>query len=345
MPDHRFLCVYAFLKTEMDARAISSAMELGIIDKLNAGHAISLPHLAADRRIHPLGLSLLIDLLEVNSVVERDADGLVALTPAFREALEFRDLLETRIAFSDHVWPDVHTLFTPLLTDVPQFMARSKVFELFRYDRCLAVTPDNLAATAAWTRFTTCLTKYEAAVMLDALGIGSVSRFIDMGGNTGELARQVCARNATAQAVVVDLPVVCALGREHVTAQSAAAVAERVAFLATDMRGGDLPAPADLVSFKSVLHDWPEGDAVRLLERAAALVEAGGRLVIFERAPIALNGRRMPYSMAADLVFLHFLRPPDLYIRTLERLGFGAVSYRRIELDVAFHLIVAQRPQ
>jgi hypothetical protein len=99
------------------------------------------------------------------------------------------------------------------------------------------------------------------------------------------------------------------------------------------------------VSFKSVLHDWPEGDAERLLERAAALVEPGGRLAIFERAPIVLNGKRMPYSMAPDLVFLHFLRPADLYIRTLERVGFRSVTYQRIELDVAFHLIVAQRPQ
>jgi SAM-dependent methyltransferase len=344
MSRDRFLCVNAFLASEMDARAIKSAMELGILDKLSAGQAISRPQLAAERRISPVGLRLLIELLEANNVVTTKG-ALVALTPAFREALEFRDLLETRIAFSDQVWPDVHTLFTALLTDVPQFMARSKVFELFRYDRCLAVTPENMAATKAWTRFTTCLTKYEAPVMLDAVDVGAIRRFVDMGGNTGELARQVCERNAAVNATVVDLPVVCALGREHVTGQASAAVAQRIGFFPTDMRGGDLPAPADLVTFKSVLHDWPDADAVQLLERGAGLVQPGGRLAIFERAPIVLHGARLPYSMIPDLVFLHFLRLPDLYLKTLERLGFRSVTYRRVELDIGFHLIIAQRPQ
>ena len=130
-----------------------------------------------------------------------------------RAALRFRDLLEARIAFADLVWPDIHTLFTALITDLPQFMARSKVFDLFRYDRCMDVTPENLRAASAWTRFTTVLTKYEAAPVLDLLDFTSVRAFIDMGGNTGEFARQICSRNPQLKGTVVDLPVVCALGR------------------------------------------------------------------------------------------------------------------------------------
>src|SRR5215467_9778020 len=99
MSDDRFLCVNAFLGTEMDARAIKSAMDLGVIDKLSAGHAISPSQLTAELRISPVGLRFLIELLEVNNVVASNAGGLIELTPAFRAALEFRDLLETRIAF------------------------------------------------------------------------------------------------------------------------------------------------------------------------------------------------------------------------------------------------------
>jgi hypothetical protein len=43
-------------------------------------------------------------------------------------------------------------------------------------------------------------------------------------------------------------------------------------------------------------------------------------------------------------VFLHFLRPADLYMRRLKALGFVSIEYQRIELDIAFHLIVARRP-
>jgi SAM-dependent methyltransferase len=343
MPDDQFLSVSAFLGTEIDARAISSAIDLGILDKLCADQAISLPGLAAERRISPAGLRLLVDLLEVNNVITRTGE-LIALTPAFREALRFRDLLETRIAFSDLVWPDVHTLFTALLTDLPQFMARSKVFDLFRYDRCLDVTSENLAAASVWTRFTTCLTKYEAAAALDQIDLASVRDFVDLGGNTGEFALQACRRNAQLEATVVDLPVVCALGRNHIAAAADAAEAVRIRFFPCDMRRDALPAAADLVSFKSVLHDWPDADAEGLLTRAQALVRPGGRIVIYERAPIELRGRRLPYSMAPDLVFLHFLRPADLYLKKLAELGFVSIEYRRIELDISFHLVVARRP-
>jgi hypothetical protein len=48
--------------------------------------------------------------------------------------------------------------------------------------------------------------------------------------------------------------------------------------------------------------------------------------------------------MAPDLVFLHFLRPADLYLNTLKKLGFVAIEYRQIELEMAFHFITARRP-
>ena len=343
MADYEFLSVNRFLATEMDARAIKSAMELGLIDLLRSSGPASLKSLALEQGLNPVGLKLLADMLEVNKVIARSGD-MIELTPGFAKALRFQDLLDSRIAFADLVWPDIHGLFTPLLVDLPQFMARSKVFELFRYDRCTDVTPDNLNATSAWTKFTTCLTKYEAAVVLDEISVAPGSTFVDLGGNTGEFALQVCRRQPTATATVVDLPVVCVLGKAHLAATASVDEAARITFFPSDMRRGALPAETDLVSFKSVLHDWPEADAERLLERACGIVRPGGRLLIFERCPIDIKGHPISYAMAPDLVFLHFLRPADLYLKKLSQLGFEDIEYRRIELDIGFHLIVARRP-
>src|ERR1700694_1024509 len=91
-----FLCVDDFLLTELDARAIRSAFETGIMDALVAQGLMSLPALAAKSRMDPAGFHLLTGLVEVNNVVRRKGDQL-ALTPAFVRALGFRDLLETRI--------------------------------------------------------------------------------------------------------------------------------------------------------------------------------------------------------------------------------------------------------
>jgi SAM-dependent methyltransferase len=335
------LGVMAFLSTEWDARAIRAALDFGLIDALQQAPT-TIEDIQQTTGAAPRGLDLLIALLVANRVVTRAGDRM-QLTPRFREALQFRDLLEARIAFADVVWPDFHALFNALLTDVPQFMARSRTFDLFRYDRCLARTPGNRAATEAWTRFTTCLTRYEAPAALDEIELDDVAEIVDLGGNTGEFALAFCQRKAELRATVVDLPVVCDIGRDHL-ASNFPEQATRIRFWPCDMRRDALPAPADLVAFKSVLHDWPEADALRLIARARDLVRPGGRLMIFERAPLTFEGRP-PYGLAPDLVFLHFLRPAEVYIKTLGQLGFVDIQYRRIELEVGFHLIVARNPR
>jgi SAM-dependent methyltransferase len=343
MSNREFLSAIAFLETEMDARAIWSAMELGILEDLAAGTPMSPATLAARHHISTVGLRLLLDMLEVNRIIARH-DDTVALTPDFQMAWRFRDLLTSRIEFADAVWSDIHTLFTPLLADLPQFMARSKVFDLFRYDRCFEVTPENLETTGRWTKFTTCLTKYEAGAALDLMDLRGIASVVDMGGNTGEFAIQICRRNPKIAATVVDLPVVCELGRRHLSTIADPAEARRISFFPTDMRSGPLPPAADLVAFKSVLHDWPDDDARLFLKRAQAVVRPGGTLLIFERTPIEARGRRISYAATPFLAFLHFLRPADLYVETLADLGFEAIERRRLDLDTEFHFITARRP-
>lgn len=338
-----FLRVNDFLSTEMDVRALRVAMDLGVLGAWILEGPRSLATLSARFQVNPVGLRLLADMLEASGVIARSGD-LFDLTPTFRAILPYRDLLEARMEFADLVWPDIHRLFTPLLNDPQQFMARSKVFDLFRYDRCFEINAENLEATRAWTRFTTTLTKYEAGAALDLVDISPVCDFIDMGGNTGEFSRQLCLRNPALRATVLDLPVVCELGRRHIRQTASPSEAARIDFFATDMRDGPLPGAVDLVSFKSVLHDWPDEDAARLIERASALVRPGGRIMIFEREPLDFQGRRVPYVAGPDLVFLHFLRPASLYLKKLEQLGFSSIEHRRVMLDVGFHLITARRP-
>jgi hypothetical protein len=48
--------------------------------------------------------------------------------------------------------------------------------------------------------------------------------------------------------------------------------------------------------------------------------------------------------MAPNLVFLKFLRAPDLYLKKLADLGMTAIEHRRLQLEMGFNLIVAHRP-
>ncbi len=334
LPNRALASVNEFLRTEIEARALALAFSRGLIDALAQGRG----DLSG---FSPQAGRLLAGILRTAGVVAAH-QGRMQLSESFAAALTYRDLLEARLWFCNLVAPDVHQLFEQLLTDIPQFMARSKVFELFRYDRAVEVTQDNLAFTAQWVGYTTTLTKYEAPAALERLDLGGHGRLLDVGGNSGEFARQAVAAWPGLEAVVFDLPVVCALGRRHL---AGSAEAGRVRFAPGDLRADALPGGQDVVSFKSVLHDWPDGEARAFLRKAFEALAPGGVLVIFERGEIEMEQAALPYWMVANLVFLPFFRKAEIYLGWLAELGFADIEMTGVELEMPFHLIVARKPE
>lgn len=325
--------VDGFLGTEIEARALALGLRSGLIDALARG--------AGDfSAFSPQAGRLLSGILQTAGIIAGDGTR-PRLSERFESALAYRDLLEARLWFCNLVAPDVHQLFDQLLNDIPQFMARSKVFELFRYDRALEVTEDNLAFTKRWVGYTTTLTKYEAPAALARLDLGGQKRLLDVGGNSGEFVRQAVAAWPDLSALVFDLPVVCELGRRHLAGFGEA---PRVSFVAGDLRGDALPGGQDVVSFKSVLHDWPDAEARLFLRKAFEALAPGGVAVIFERGEIEMGAQPLPYWMVANLVFLPFFRRAGIYLAWLAELGFVDIETAEIALEMPFHLIVARKP-
>lgn len=340
MPAKVFETVDRYLTTELSARALSLALAKGWVDRLLAAERLDAQALNADARVPQAAAQAVLDLLSASGVVEK-SDG-YRLTQDFRQALNARDLLEAKLWFANLVSPDIHEHFEALVADVPRFMANAKVFELFRYDRCVAVTAENLELTRRWVSYTTTLTKYEAPEALARMDLAERRSLLDVGGNSGEFARQACARHPQLQATVYDLPVVCELGRQHV---GKFVEGERVHFVEGDLRGpSPLPRGHDIISFKSVLHDWPEDYAKAFLGKAVEALLPGGRLAIFERGAIRLDGAPLTYAMVPNLVFLPFFREPALYLDTLAGLGMTDIAVEWMELDMPFFLVTAWKP-
>lgn len=337
-----FLCVDRFLQTELGTLALASAFDLKVIDHLLVTDYRGEDALRRQLRLAPPGLALLVDLLIAAAVIRRGQDGEIDLTEDFRAALAFRDLLEAKLRFFRLVAADFAGHFTDFLADLPRFIAKSSVFELFRYDRCLQVTPENLAGARRWVSYTTALTRYEAEVCFDRIDLSNFRRMLDIGGNSGEFVLNACRRNAGLAATVFDLPVVCALGREHVASVTEG---DRINFVAGDMRTDPLPSAHDLLTFKSVLHDWPEPDMLHILDRAARRLEPGGTLLIFERGPVDLRGSPMTASAMLNLVFAPFYRPAPVYADALASLGFLNIASERVDIDSPFHLVTARKPK
>jgi hypothetical protein len=328
----------AFLQSFIGSSALSLALKSGLIDKLGQGPQ-QLVTLAAAAKLDPRGVELLAGLLESAGVLTV-TDGVLTLTPAFAAILPSRAALEARLAFLDLAARDVLDRLPEMLFDTGAYVRSGKVFELFRYDRAKTTSPADLAATKRWLDYTTALTEHEAPLLAPLMDFGRTRRLLDIGGNSGAFARALCAANPALQATVLDLPAVTELGRRYLAGTPEA---PRIAFAAADARRDPLPVGHDAISFKSVLHDWPEADMRLLVTRARDALPPGGRLFIAERGEFASTAP-LPYAATANLVFARFYRAPAVYAELLAELGFGGITVQTVEIEMPFHVIAGTKP-
>jgi ubiquinone/menaquinone biosynthesis C-methylase UbiE len=287
-----------------------------------------------------VGLDLLLGMLAASGVVIVRGPG-VSLHPRFRSALRFRDLLETRLDFSGILLNDFADLFTALVRDPSAFAGNARLFQLFDYRRALTDEGENYARTRAWMQLTSMLTRYESAACLALHDFGQHRRMLDVGGNSGEFALQACRRHPHLRATILDLPLVCEIGLEHVLTHPERS---RIGFVQADVRRESLPSGYDLITFKSMLHDWPEAEALQFLDRAAAAVEPGGTILVYERLPIRIEGTTPPFSLLPILLFFRSYRDPETYAARLRELGFTDVVRSEIDLDTPFAVLTARKP-
>lgn len=336
------LCVDSFIADVVGARALSSALELGLIDHLLSNPNCSLRDLGMHARLDEPATRLLAGMLRASGVIEvaRDRGQDLRLSERFTAALAYRDLLEAKLDFAASVAPDFLDLFTTLLADPAAFFAQAKLFALFSYDRCFDPTPENRVATARWMRFTTALTRYEAAACIARHDFSAHQRMLDVGGNSGEFALRVCRQHPTLRATVYDLPVVCDIGAAHLRGEPEA---DRIDFVKADRAGGILPSGYDLISFKSMLHDWPDEPMRDFLARAHEALAPDGTLLIYERGRLEIGDNPLPYAQIPIMLFFRSYRSGNAYVEALTQAGFCDVRLSTVVLDMPFLLLTAKK--
>jgi ubiquinone/menaquinone biosynthesis C-methylase UbiE len=325
------------------ARALSTAFEIGLIDCLvthqPCGHEALLRAMQTKAPLDSRGLELILVMLHANGVVEA-LNGRYSVTAGFAAALVFRDLLEAKLYFAHLVAPDFSNLFTALLLEPHKFIEQARLFKLFSYDRCFEPSADNYAHTARWMRLTTALTKYEAQACVSVHDFSNYRAMLDVGGNSGEFVLRVCKACPELRATVYDLPLVCDIGRDHISREPEAA---RINFIKVDPHQNDFPAGYDLISFKSMLHDWPDAEMDGFLARAHAALDPGGKVLIFERGQIPQGLDRVAYGQLPLMLFFRSYRSPLRYQQKLVALGFHSILVDQVILDMPFLLITATK--
>jgi hypothetical protein len=100
---------------------------------------------------------------------------------------------------------------------------------------------------------------------------------VDIGGSSGTLVHSLMTANPKLRGIVFDLPEVAP---RAAAAAAALGLAERSKALAGDFFAS-VPE-GDLYLLKHILHDWDDGQAVRILENCRRAVRLGGRVIVIE---------------------------------------------------------------
>jgi SAM-dependent methyltransferase len=184
----------------------------------------------------------------------------------------------------------------------------------------------------------------QARSLLAAVDFTGARRLLDVGGARGDYAIAICAHVPDLHAVVLDLPKSEPLAMDRLR-DAPPAVASRISFVGGDYRR-ELPGGFDTILLSNVLRGEVLAEARALLDRCAAGLLPGGRLVIQDLFPDDPAGRG---PLAAALFGLHMPEAAnpsvDATVALLRDGGWLDVEVRPIDgYVVADRAVVARKP-
>ena len=120
--------------------------------------------------------------------------------------------------------------------------------------------------------------KNVAPYLADAISLDGCQTLLDLGGGTGIYSIGFLKANPNLRATVFDRPEVLKTAERFATEYS---VSDRMELLPGDMFEDELPA-ADVILLSNILHDWDVPECQQLINRCAAALKPGGRLLIHD---------------------------------------------------------------
>jgi SAM-dependent methyltransferase len=137
---------------------------------------------------------------------------------------------------------------------------------------------EHLEESAIFDDAMTSISRDEAAATVAAFDFRGIDTLADVGGGRGYLLAAILASNPSMTGILFDLPHVISgappLLREHGVA--ARVRVEAGSFLET------VPAGADAIIMKHIIHDWNDDDSRRILEHCHRALAKGARVLLVE---------------------------------------------------------------
>ncbi|WP_283133180.1 methyltransferase [Rhizohabitans arisaemae] len=253
---------------------LAAFAEHGIADRLADGPRTA-AELAHDCGLDAAALTRVLPILIPAGILHADAQGRYRLTPAGETLKEGPDSLRAtiRLAIEPAWWTTAGNVAETLRTGKSGFIARYG--SSWNY---LSTRPTSRSL------FDHCMIDRSQSIGRDIAGrhdFGDIRSVIDVGGGAGTVLSEILGPHGHLTGTVLDLEPAIPSARDHLTAQG---LTGRFRTVAGDffqsVPGADEHPSAFLLA--SILHNWDDDHAQRILNNVAAAMGRQDRLLIAE---------------------------------------------------------------
>ena len=314
------------------AQAVTAAADLGIADALANG-PLSVDELAAAVDAKADTLSRLLRALISRGVFRQRRDGRYELTPL---ADTLRSDAEVSVAgMARFVGSPAHREHWSHLTDA--IRTGQAVIPALRGKPTFEYLADEPELGKIFNDAMTSVSEVAIASVTAAYDFRRYATIVDVGGGLGRLLAAILDATPNSRGVLFDLPQVVA-GAPALLSELR--VEDRVRIVEGSFFDG-VPKGGDAYVLKNVIHDWPDDDAVRILENVRAASGTGKHVLLVEFV-IPRHDREF-LGKWADLEMLIGAaaqeRTADEYAQLLSRAGFRMT--RVVETASPFSVVEA----
>ena len=255
------------------AQAIQAAAELGIADVL-ADNPLPLDDLADRVGADPDALRRLMRALISHGIFRQRRDGRYELT-ALAETLR-ADAPFSMQAYARLIGSPQHREHWSLL--VESVKSGKAIFPLLRGKDAFDFLRDEPELAKLFNDAMTGADALPAIAIVAGYSFSRYRTIVDVGGGRGGLLSTILAATPTAQGVLYDLP--------EVVAEASALLRQRGVENRVRVEGGsffdNVPSGGDAYVLKTVIHDWPDGQAVAILRNVRAAAGSDATVLLME---------------------------------------------------------------
>jgi len=175
---------------------------------------------------------------------------------------------------------------------------------------------------------TSCLSSYD---------FGKFSKVYDIGGGTGHFLSTLLKKNPSMRGLLFDVPAVIKDAQPNL-----ADFGQRCAAIAGDFFKS-VPSDGEAYLLKSVIHDWNDADALKILKQCHKAMPARGTLVLIE--PIIHSANEQEYAKCMDVYMMAITggkeRTRKDFEELLKQAGFRIDTV--VQTDTEFAIIEAKK--